>query len=160
MSGKVSNIKIEGARLIFRNFEGRAGNYNKEGDQNFGVLMDPEDAEMYIDDGWNIKWLEPKDPEESELLPWLPVKVKFGKIPPVCVLITSRGKTKLDEETVGQLDWTRYSNVDLLIRPYEYPAMNGRPGGISAYLKAIYVTVQEDDLELKYADIPYIDEEE
>lgn len=161
MAGRVSNIKIEGAKLIFRNFEGRAGEYNAEGDRNFGVLLDPEDAEQFAEDGWRIRMLKPRDPENGdEEIPWLSVKVKFGKVPPICVLVTSRGKTKLDEETVGQLDWTRYSNVDLLIRPYEYPAMHGRPAGISAYLKSIYVTVQEDDLEMKYADIPYVDEEE
>lgn len=80
-----------------------------------------------------------------------------GKIPPIIILITSDGKIKLDEETVGQLDWTRIKNADMIIRPYNYPARSGRPAGVSAYLKCLYVTVAEDDLATKYADIPFID---
>lgn len=152
----VGNIRIDGARLIFKNFEGRAGEYNAEGARNFGLLLSDEMAEDLKEDGWNVKYLEPKD-GEGEILPWLPVKVKYGKIPPLAVLVTSRGKTRLDEETIGQLDWTRAENIDIVVRPYSYPAFRGCPEGIAAYLKSIFVTVQEDDLEIKYADIPYLE---
>lgn len=161
MSNKkvMSNIKIEGARLIFKNFQGKGSNFNKKGDKNFGVLIDDELAEDLKEDGWRIKYRPPRedDPEKHEQA-WLPVKVKFGKYPPIAVLITSRGKTRLDEETIGQLDWTAIKTVDLIIRPYNYPEANGRPAGVAAYLKSIYVTVNEDDLALKYADIPNADE--
>lgn len=150
------NIKIEGATLIRKNFRGKESDYNDAGNRNFGVLIDDEMADALIEDGWNVKRLRPlaDDPEDAGRA-WLPVKVKFGNIPPDVVLITSRGKIKMDEETVGQLDWTRFSNVDLIIRPYNYPARPGRPGGVSAYLKALYATVDEtDDLAYKYSSVP------
>lgn len=155
------NIKIEGARLIYKNFRGEGGNYNSEGNRNFGVLLDDELAEALKEDGWKVKYLRARedDPDQYQQ-PWMPVKVKFGQYPPIIVLITSRGKTRLDEETVNQLDWTSIKTADLIIRPYNYPAMNGRPAGVSAYLKSLYVTVNEDDLALKYADIPDADEQE
>lgn len=154
---RVNNIRIEGGRLIFRNFQGKGSSYNKEGDRNFGVLLDDDLAEDLKNDGWNVKYLKPRpdDPEEYRQ-PWLFVKVKFGDIPPIITLITSKGKMKLSEETVGQLDWSRIKTTDLIIRPYNYPAMPNRPAGISAYLKSLYVTVEEDDFEKKYADIPEI----
>lgn len=153
-----NNIKIEGARLIYKNFQGKPNQFNSDGNRNFGVLIDPELADELMADGWKIKHLKPRedDPEGFEQ-PWMPVKVKFGKYPPIVVLITSRGKTKLNEETIGQLDWTSMKNVDLIIRPYNYPAMSGRPAGVSAYVKSIYVTANEDDLEMKYANIPDAD---
>lgn len=150
-----SNIKLEGAKMIFKNFQGKKTDYNDEGNRNFGVLIDDDLAEELKADGWNIKYRPPRtdDPDQHEQA-WLPVKVKFGKIPPVIVLITSCGKIRLDEETVGQIDWSNIANADMIIRPYNYPATNRRPAGIAAYLKSLYVTVDEDDLAIKYADVP------
>lgn len=150
-----SNIKIEGARMIFKNFRGLKTDFNDEGNRNFGVLIDDEMAEDLKADGWNVKYRPPRDDDpEQHMQAWLPVKVKYGKIPPTVVLITSRGKMRLDEETVGQLDWTQIRNADMIIRPFNYPATPKRQAGVSAYLKALYVTVIEDDLAIKYADIP------
>ena len=158
MSEKVvNNIKIKGAKLIFKNFQGKKSDYNEEGNRNFGVLLEDRLAEALENDGWNVKRLRPKedDPEQYRQ-PWLPVKVRFDPYPPVAVLINSRGKVKLDEESIDQLDWSVIADCDLIIRPYNYPARNGRPAGVSAYLKTIYVTISEDEFEEKYAGIPYL----
>ena len=48
-----SNIKIEGAHLIYKNFQGKASNYNAEGNRNFGVLLDDDLAEELKADGWS-----------------------------------------------------------------------------------------------------------
>lgn len=154
-----NNIKIEGARLIFKNFQGKGTQYNAEGNRNFGVILDDEIAEELEQYGWNVKRLCPReDDPEQHIQAWLPVKVKFDPYPPIVMLINSRGKKRLDEETIDQLDWSIIKNCDLIIRPYNYPASNGRPGGVSAYLKAIYVTISEDEFAEKYADIPDLDE--
>ena len=162
IKNNVSNIKIEGGRLIFKNFQGKEDPpYNREGDRNFGVLLDDDLAEQLKADGWNVKYRPPRQDDDYQQ-PWLPVKVKYGMYPPIIVLINSNGKLRLTEETVGQLDWTQIKNADMIIRPYSYPAMLDkkgneiRPAGIAAYVKSLYVTVQEDDLAAKYADIPDI----
>lgn len=152
-NNQIPNFKAEGARLIFKNFSGAPSQYNAEGNRNFAVVLNEEDYEMLKADGWNVKRKEARDDDESDLL-YLPVKVKFGKIPPIINMVTTRGKIRLDEETVSQLDWARLKNVDLVIRPYRYPEMPGRPSGISAYLKSMYATIEEDEFDVKYADIP------
>lgn len=153
-----NNIRIEGARLIFKNFQGKRTDFNEEGNRNFGVLLDDDLAEDLKEDGWRVKYLRPRDDDpEQYKQAWLPVKVKFNPYPPIAVLINSRGKKKLDEETIDQLDWSIIKNCDLIIRPYNYPAMPGRPAGVTAYLKAIYVTISEDEFAEKYADIPDLD---
>lgn len=153
---RISDIRMEGARLVFRNFSGKESDYNEAGNRNFGLVIDPEDVSRLRDDGWNVKSYRGKnaDPDDEPLY-YLPVKVKYGKIPPIITMITSRGKIRLDEEDVNQLDWTIMRNVDVVVRPYHYPAMPGRKeGGVSAYLKSLYVEIEEDDFDLKYADVP------
>ena len=73
-----------------------------------------------------------------------------GPHPPKIVMLTKHGKTALDEETVGTLDWAEIQKCDLVFSAYQYEV--GGKTGIAAYLKTMFVTVLEDDLEEKYAD--------
>ena len=148
-----NTVLMEGVRIIFRNFEGKEGQYNRAGDRNFAVLLDDDVANAMAEDGWNVKWLKPREDEEDEApQAYLQVSVNFDKgRPPRVVMITSRGRTNLDESTVEMLDWADITNVDLIIRPYEW-SVNGKTG-IKAYLQSIYVTIEEDELERKYAEL-------
>ena len=148
-----NTVLMEGVRIIFRNFSGKEGQYNREGDRNFAVLLDDKIANAMAEDGWNIKWLKPReDAEEGETdQAYLQVSVSFKARPPRIVMITSRGRTNLHEEQIEMLDWADISNVDMIVRPYEW-TVNGK-SGIKAYLQSIYVTIEEDALERKYAEL-------
>jgi len=150
-----NTVMMEGVRIIFRNFSGKEGQYNREGDRNFGVILPPDTAEVMAADGWNVKWLKPReDAEDDEATetPWLGVTVNFEKgKPPKIMLVTDRGRTALNEAMVDTLDWADITNVDLIVRPYSWD-VNGR-SGIKAYLQSMYVTIEEDELERKYAEM-------
>ena len=77
----VSNISIENARIIFRNFSGEESKFNKKGSRNFGVLLDVDLAALMKKDGWNVKELPPREDGDIPTY-WLPVSVAFGHIPP------------------------------------------------------------------------------
>lgn len=153
MAENDGTVLMEGVRLIFRNFAGKEGKYNAEGDRNFGVVIDDKTAEDMLADGWNIKYLKPREEDEDETpTPWLPVAVGYGKgRPPRVVVITSRGRTNLDENSVEMLDWADIVNVDMIVRPYHYEVRGDK--GVKAYVQSIYVTIEEDELEKKYADL-------
>lgn len=141
----VGNITLEGARLIFRNFAGNPDDYNKQGGlRTTGVLIPNDLAEEMKEEGWNIKYLKPRDPQD-EPQAFLTVKCKFGKIKPTIYICTAHGKTLLDEDSVESIDYAEIRDVDIVIRPYEY-----EPGCISAYIKTMYVNIVEDVFADKY----------
>lgn len=156
MEQKVENIKIEGAQLIFKNFSGKVSQYNKDGDRTVGVLLPDEIAANAEAVGWNVKYLKPRKDDPTEYRqPYLPTKICWKFYPPKVELIDSFGRTPLVEETIDQLDWLDIQNVDIVIRPYRYASINGNPPGIAAYIKSLYVTVNDDGFEEKYGDLPY-----
>lgn len=147
------NIVIENARIGFRNFSGEEGKFNPKGRRNFCVFLDTELGEVLQDDGWNIRWLEPRE-EEDEKQAYLQVAVRYNNIPPKIVQITSRGQTILDEDMVGVLDWAEIENVDVIIRPYNWEVSGKK--GVKAYVKSMYVTILEDEFAHKYNDIDIV----
>lgn len=144
---KINNIKIENAHIKFLNFSGAPDKFNPAGNRNFSVDIPEEMVEPLIADGWNIKRMKPRDDEEIGRA-YLQVAVKFAYFPPKVVMLTSRNKVVLDEQLVGQLDTAEIKNVDLVIRPYMYE-VNGKTG-IKAYLKTMYVTIEDDEFADKY----------
>lgn len=151
-----NNITVENARIGFRNFSGKEGKYNPKGSRNFCVFFAKEDAENLEQEGWNIKWLEPRD-EGDDKQAYLQVAVSFANIPPKIVMITSRGKTVLNEESVSLLDWAEIKEIDLIIRPYNWVIQQGtrnEKSGVKAYVKSMYITIAEDEFESKYYDVP------
>lgn len=149
----LAHVEMEGAELIFRNFEGREGQYNQPGNRNFCVLLDDETAEAMTKDGWNVKRLKPRD-DEPVGAAYIQVAVYFKKFPPKIILITSRGRTTLSEDEVDILDWIDIKHVDLVLNPRQWN-MNGN-SGVKAYLKSLYITQDEDSFERKYSNIPEI----
>jgi hypothetical protein len=139
-------LHIEDARLFSIDFSNSRG-WGKR----FCVHLDPDMAADLEAEGWNIGHYENAD---GDILPFLKVKVRFDNFPPQIIMITSRGKTSLDEETSMAIDYADIENVDLVISPYHWTV--NKNSGITAYLKAMYVTIHEDEFDLKYADIPDI----
>jgi len=147
----VSNITVENAIIGFRNFTGKESQFNRAGSRNFCIFLEPELAKTLESDGWNVKFLKPRDPDEDPQA-YLPVEVKYLSYPPKITLITGTGRQFLDEDTVNILDWAEFESVDLIVRPYNWE-LNGKIG-VKAYLKTMYVTIVEDELAKKYRDVP------
>lgn len=142
---------MEDVRIGFKNFSGAEGKFNRKGDRNFVIFLDDDWAEELTLEGWNVRELKPRS-EDDDPQPYLQVAVRFGGRPPRVVLITSRGKTTIGEDEVSMLDWADIRKVDLVLNPYEWE-VSGK-SGIKAYLKNMYVTLEEDDLDKKYANVP------
>lgn len=147
---RIPNLSVESARIIFRNFAGKEGKFNPAGKRSFCLLLDEETAERLSDQGWNVKTLAPRDPDDDPQ-PYIQVAVQFGNYPPNIYLISGGKKTKLDEDSVSILDYAEIENVDLIINPSRWE-VSGK-SGVKAYLKTLYVTIVENEFEKKYRDM-------
>lgn len=149
-ANKIENIKVENARIVFRNFSGKPDKFNPQGGKRqFSLVIDdPEFANSLEEEGWNIKRFRPREDEEGDPGAYLPVKVSFDVRPPHIYLCTGKSKTLLNEETVGSLDYADISGVDIVVSPYEYEVRGNK--GIAAYVKTMYVNVVEDEFASKY----------
>ena len=137
------NYTIEDAQIFWKNFEGREKTYNgkvinSEGNRNFCVYIPEDDAQDMIDAGWNIKFTTPRE-EGDVSRPYVQVTVRYGAQPPKIYKVTSRNKTLLTEDIIGDLDIDEIEMVDLIINPFEW-----EPGRVKAYCKTMYVTIAED----------------
>lgn len=148
------NLVIENAKIIFKNFKGKGDAYNREGDRNFCVeIPDADMAEALARDGWNVRQTKPKSDSDYDPTFYIQVRVNFDVLPPNVWAITSHKKTRLTADTIESLDYAEIRNVDLTIRPRMWEI--GGKSGIKAYLKNMYVTVEEDEFADKYS---YLDE--
>ena len=124
-------LQINGARIIFKNFEGRGDRFNREGDRNFAMIIPhEEDANTLQEAGWNVKIKPPREDGDEPFM-YLPVKVKFN-------------------DMVDMLDEIDIANVDLDIRPYDWD-INGKEGR-TAYLQSMEVTQNIDRFAARYAE--------
>lgn len=143
----MESIKLENARLIFRNFAGEESKFNRAGNRNFCVVLPDDIAEELAEDGWNVKILQPRD-EDDTPTSYLQVTVSYKNIPPKVYMISGRTKTLLDEESIASLDYADIVGADLIIRPYNWE-VNGKTG-VKAYLKTGYIVVEQDEFSSKY----------
>lgn len=140
---------LENAHLFWLNFSGREDQYNEAGKKTFCVHLTDEMADKLVEDGWNVKYTSAKDEGDPDE-PFISVHARYDKYPPKIVLITDDGKrTMLDEKTVEILDWANIKQADLMVNGRDW-FVNGK-GGVKAYLRSLFVTIEEDFLEKKYA---------
>lgn len=135
-------LQVNDARIIYRNFRGEGGKFNREGDRNFAMIIPNQElADELIARGWNVKIKEPREEGDDPFM-YLPVKVKFNDRGPQVYLVTGDRTNRLEEDVVSMLDDIDIRSVDLDIRPYDWE-VNGKTGR-TAYLQCMEV-IQEID---------------
>lgn len=165
-------LQIDNARLVFKNFRGEGGKFNKEGDRNFALLITggsvdgrevsaEEMANALMNDlnrfcvGWNVKIKAPREEGDAPFI-YLPVKVAFNDRGPQVYVESGASHRKLYEDTVSMLDDIDIASVSLDIRPYD-SEVNGQYYR-TAYLQSMKVVQNIDRFAAEYAEEEYPEE--
>lgn len=147
----MNDLTLRNVRIIFRNFAGAPTRFNAAGGKRtFSILLNETEAKELSSMGFNVKALKQRDPDDDPAF-HLPVEVSYRVKPPRIVFISNQGRkrTVIDEDTVGLIDYTEIEKIDLTINPYQWEMENAR--GVKAYLRTMYVTIREDELDIEYA---------
>ena len=145
------NLRLEGVKVIFKNFKGEERKFNRAGARNFYAVLDVKQAEKLEDEGWSIRWLEPRN-EGDERRPIIKISINYNNTnrKPKIVMISGKNKTDLDEEALESLDSAEIDSADIIARPYNWNVRGA--SGVSAYLSTGYFNVIEDEFYKKYYD--------
>lgn len=147
----MNDLTLRNVRIIFRNFAGAPTRFNAAGGKRtFSILLNETEANELRSMGFNVKALKQRDPDDDPAF-HLPVEVSYRVKPPRIVFISNQGRkrTVIDEDTVGLIDYTEIEKIDLTVNPYQWEMENAR--GVKAYLRTMYVTIREDELDIEYA---------
>jgi hypothetical protein len=150
----MERLHLEGVKIIFKNFRGEKGTYNEAGVRTFSVVINDFDvATQLIADGWRLK---PLNNEEGEIDAYhLPVKVNYDSRQPPRIykvsLVTKR-QLALNKSTVDMLDYLPIDYADIIVNPYAWEVRG--ESGIKAYCHTMYVVIEENELDIKWANMP------
>lgn len=142
-------LQIDDAQITWKNFAGAGSDYNREGDRNFGIVIDnEEDARRLMDAGWKIKVKEGR--EEGDPPSYImPVKVRFNGYGPNIYLVSGTAQIKLHEDEVHRIDRATILSADLDIRPHDWE--HARWGtGRTAYLENMRAVQKIDRFASEY----------
>ena len=151
----MDNLILEGVKVIFKNFKGEERKFNRAGARNFYAVLSVKQAEKLEDEGWSIRWLEPRN-DGDERRPIIKISINYNNTnrKPKIIMVTGKGKTavktELDEEAIEALDSAEIDTADIVARPYEWNVRGS--SGVSAYLSTGYFNVIEDEFYKKYYD--------
>lgn len=154
MANNIPKIEIRGAKIARRNFRGEERRWqgkimNSEGNRNFILILPDDMVDDVINDGWNVKQFKPgEDGEPGDY--FINVKVNFGYKPPAIWLISEKSdgtktRTRLDEDTVGELDFADIIDVKVLVKPVVRQSSFTGEDMVTAYLETMYVEVAASD---------------
>ena len=147
----IDNITLEDVRIALRNFAGGPTKFNRAGGiRSFAAILPQHIADDMAAKGWVVKYFKPREDGEAPQA-WLPVEVTLrGRNK--ATLISSRGRTMLTEQTIAMLDFADIKKVDLIVQanPWEVEGNSG----YKTYMSSLFVTINEDELDLKYANVP------
>lgn len=153
MENFMQDLFLEGHKIKYRNFSGRQTEFNRLGDKNFTVVLDPSEVEQIMALGWPVKVKgTPEEPSYE-----ISVHVRFDHNPPRVALVTesigpdgnpTQKITELNEESVGVIDSAEIIDCDILLHPWVRTSKVNP--GVSVFLKGLFVKVVPNPLAEKY----------
>lgn len=131
-------IEINNAKILWKNFTGVSGFYDKEGGRNFCLVL-PDDASVnfFEQNGYSVA-IKSSGVEVREFIRYLKVKLKFNNGEPTIILESNNKTIRVDENLVSVLDFIKIKSIDMSIKPYHWELPNGEHGQI-AYLNSMTV---------------------
>lgn len=149
-------VTLRDCQIIFRNFTGKKGPYNEEGDRSFAVLLDEGLGSELSERGLNVKPLRRRDEDDDQMY-YLPVAVSYKIRPPRVYMVTGDGervalrKQAMPEDLVHMMDLLDLGACHMVLSISNYDVRGTK--GKKCYLQSFFGHVMLDELEQEYASV-------
>lgn len=151
---KANEVNITDGIIAYSNFSGRPTKYNPEGGVRTVTFVLPADlAKDLISDGWKVRE-QLVDPESGETRFLMDCKFTFrtreGKLRNLKMFMVydDNKLVQVTEDNVDVLDRSSITSADAVISAYHWEF--GGKTGITPYISALYLKIQENPIEAKY----------
>jgi hypothetical protein len=155
-TGQRETVTIRDARIIYRNFTGKKGPYNEEGERSFSILLDAGLGGELSERGLNVKPIRQRDEDEEPMF-HLPVAVSYKIRPPRVYTVTGDGvrlplrKQIMPEDVVHMMDLLDLGDCHMVLSISNYDVRGTK--GKKCYLQSFFGHVLMDELEQEYSTV-------
>ncbi len=150
----IERVRFDDADIIFKHFGGEKDNFHTEGQRDFCIKIDEEEAHYLMDKGLNVKPLTSRDPDEPPMF-YVKVKLKYGvrddgtEWGPIINVYTDKVKRVFKEKDVTKLDRARILDADVVTHIYRRQN-NGKPTA-TLTLDILHAVIKERTYDDPYA---------
>jgi hypothetical protein len=135
-------VKVENARIIFRNFSGKERKNNEEGERTFCVVLDDSTAKELSKSKWDVKWFN--DVKQDDVsIPYLQVTINPNAFFPSVIIVEKDCRRIFNEDTVPMLDKIKIKSANVTMNGYSWVVGNHR--GVKVYLEELIATIEESN---------------
>lgn len=149
---ELKDLAPDEIKWAFSHIDGREDTFNEKGQRDIIVIVSREAADELATLGWTIKAYERQNADEGDEPEYtFRVRISYKFEAPRIYLI--KGRKKIFVDNPDMLNSVRRDNtrkISLIATPSRWT----QPGrsGVSAYIKEMYIEVEESRLEAMYAD--------
>lgn len=155
-------LKVNHAVIMYRNFSGAPGKFTPQGGKRtFNLVLSADIAQELKEQGWNVKEKPPRDVDEDWLYTTeIVINTNSPKPPHLYLCYEKNGEsfmTRLPEESFGLLDNGEFSNIDLIINPWQHT--KSKDYTVKGYLHTMWAMQAASlDFEGKYANFKLVND--
>lgn len=148
-------VRFDNANILFKHFGGEKDDFHTEGQRDFAIRIDEEEARYLADKGLNVKPLTSKDPDEPPMF-YVKVKLRYGvhddgtEWGPIIYTYTDKVKRELHKNNVSMLDRARILDADVVTHIYRRQN-NGKPTA-TLTLDILHAVIKDRRYDDPYAD--------
>lgn len=153
--GRIPAIRMRDAKIMMgQGWRGFGPDGDRFGRRGFSLLIPPEEAQDWIDWGYNIHIMPSRD-EGGEPGYRLPVTINYkyfdNRRPKITMVTRRKGEELLDDGTVENattacLDYADIAKINLTVVPRNHGDTSRGGTGVTAYLKNMKVWIAEDSV--------------
>lgn len=145
------DLVVKHAAILWSNFAGEPTRVNPAGGKRtFNLVLTEEVGNDLKAAGWNVKFREPREEGDDPLVYTEIVVNMESTYPPTIHLCTDfngrKSRTELNADDVSTLDRMRFTDISVMVHPFEHGRTNSAGATVKGYLRSMDLVAENTDI--------------